>query len=296
MLIETFIHDWGQYYHFENVYNPVLEFSHIIVYQIGEIIIGDGNEIEEHSQHCMEISYVVSGNGCFWSEDNIYAAKQGDIHVVEKGKRHKIETKKNETLRMAYIGFSFTENIEGLENLVKFYSNPSQFLRNDKQRIKDLFEQLLYEIYIEEEYCLESIENYCMQILIHTYRQFQKFSNFKWSPRMNDGNRKGVVCLTVFRVLRYIDNCIECVRSVSQVADILGYNHSYLSRVFKEKTGVSLSRYIEMKKVEVAKKHLKSGKSIEDTALCMGYASAQSFYKMFIRNTGCSPSDFCKGK
>ena len=77
-------------------------------------------------------------------------------------------------------------------------------------------------------------------------------------------------------------------------ASQLQYNPSYLSRVFHEKTGMTLSAYIDEKKCTLAKELLKQGVNVGEVAERLGYASSQSFCKMFVRCVGCSPTAYLK--
>lgn len=281
-------------YHFENVYNPVLPLSKVDLFQAGELIVGDGHVIDYHEQACSEISYVVSGCCDFYADDKVFHAKQGDIHVVRKGMRHKIVVGENEMLRMAYIGFCFRESGEALDKMMQFYSNPPQVLCNDRHLSRTLFEQLLYEIYVKQSYSLDAVEACVTQILIHVYRIFQQGGEIENHRIVEEARLKQIIGHTVFKTLRYIDNNISSVSGVSQIAEELKYSPAYLSRIFREKTGVTLHHYIEEKKVEMGKELLRGGMSVSETALRLGYASSQSFCKMFSRCNGCSPTVYLK--
>lgn len=99
---------------------------------------------------------------------------------------------------------------------------------------------------------------------------------------------------TVFKTLRYIEKNLYGVKSISQIAEDLKYNPDYLSRIFREKMGITLQQYIEEKKVEAGKALLVEGMSVSETAARLGYASSQSFCKMFSRCEGCSPTLYLK--
>lgn len=287
---------WGKRYHFNFVYEPPLPYSMVRLRQVGEIIVGDGYVIPEHMQPCVEISYVVSGECDFYVEDQVIHAKEGDVHVIEPGKRHMIVSGENNNLRMAYIGFYFHENEKRNEwsTLKKFYLNPPIQLRNEKKRIKALFEQLLMEIYLSEEYCREAIDACITQILVQVYRVFKGEELRIKQYDVDESRMNHVVGHTVFQALRYIDNNIACIDNISQVAKALKYNPAYLSRVFGEKMGVTMSDYIANKKVEEAKGLLIKGVSISEIAYRLGYSSSQSFSKMFRRHVGNSPGEYKK--
>lgn len=75
------------------------------------------------------------------------------------------------------------------------------------------------------------------------------------------------------------------------IAEKLGVNPSYLSRKFKQKEGITLTTYINMKRIEEAKRLLISRNStITDVAFDVGFGSIQQFNRVFKKIEGCSPS------
>jgi len=75
------------------------------------------------------------------------------------------------------------------------------------------------------------------------------------------------------------------------MAEKLGVNPSYLSRRFKQKEGIILTTYINMKRIEEAKRLLISENStITDVAFDVGFGSIQQFNRVFKKIEGCSPS------
>ena len=96
-------------FYFGNFYRENLSFDFIRLTQICEIALEPDGEVNEHTQICHEITLIVSGNGTFYTEDTALSVRQGDIHVVACGDRHRICASSSEKLRYICIGFSFDE-------------------------------------------------------------------------------------------------------------------------------------------------------------------------------------------
>ena len=94
----------------------------------------------------------------------------------------------------------------------------------------------------------------------------------------------------VDRVRAYIrDNYGEDL-STTELAGLFFLNSKYLSAVFKEKTGMNLTAYIEAVRMEKAKQLLRDGRlSVSEAALHTGYSDPNYFSKVFKRYTGLSP-------
>ena len=287
---------WGKRYHFDNIYDPMLALSKVKLLQAGEIIVGNGFVIESHVQSCAEISYVVSGCCDFYTDDAVFHAGQGDIHVIEEGKAHKIVVGENDNLRMAYIGFQFRKDIDGIEELKAFYKAEHPKLQTDKYFSRTLFEQLLYEIYAAQSYSVEAMDACINQLLIHVFRIFQHGGEGERRRIVEEARMDRIIGHTVFKTLRYIDGHLGSIDNISRVAEALGYNSSYLSRVFHEKTGLTISQYITDRKIEKGKTLLKEGMNVGAVAQHLGYASSQSFCKAFDRREGCSPTEYLKNQ
>jgi AraC-like DNA-binding protein len=95
------------------------------------------------------------------------------------------------------------------------------------------------------------------------------------------------------RLRGYIDEHPEENLTLSSLASKSFYNPSYFSRVFKEHFNMSLTEYVNHRRVELAKTLLLKGElSVEEIAYRVGYSSKTSFYRAFMRVTGATPAEY----
>ncbi len=73
--------------------------------------------------------------------------------------------------------------------------------------------------------------------------------------------------------IRLIKDCTDSEHSVSQYARQLGLSNSRLSHLFKENTGISLSGYMVLHKLQKATYFIFAGHSITDAAMAAGFDS-----------------------
>jgi len=87
----------------------------------------------------------------------------------------------------------------------------------------------------------------------------------------------------------YADSCMN----LSTVAEALGRNARYLSKVFREETGEGLLDYVNVIRIGKATELLAEGNySVETVGEMVGYASTKTFRRIFTKIVGTTPSNF----
>ncbi len=99
---------------------------------------------------------------------------------------------------------------------------------------------------------------------------------------------KGIVWEVCSYVLRNIDNGL----SLQTVSENLYMNRTYISEVFKQKTGLSFIEYLTRVKIERGKQLMAGGLKTYEAAETLGFKDAEYFGKLFKRHTGKSLSEF----
>ncbi|MDI9499094.1 MAG: AraC family transcriptional regulator [Bacillota bacterium] len=99
------------------------------------------------------------------------------------------------------------------------------------------------------------------------------------------------------RVTQYVEaHCHENLR-LADLARLCQLSPSYLSRIFKRETGVTLQQYINQVRVEKARSLLLGSDSrIVDIALALGFQDQSYFTKVFRRMTGQTPMQYRAGR
>ncbi|RIX50241.1 response regulator [Paenibacillus nanensis] len=90
-------------------------------------------------------------------------------------------------------------------------------------------------------------------------------------------------------ILAIVDQEIDRDITLHTVADRLFVNSSYVSRLFKQETGVSFSAYVLERKMERAKAVLQEGGKVYDAARLVGYRDVSYFTKVFRKYWGITP-------
>ena len=97
----------------------------------------------------------------------------------------------------------------------------------------------------------------------------------------------------VDKVSKYIDDNMDKMLKLEELASICNLSPGYFSRVFKKETGKTVITYINEKKVERAKKLLKESKDpIINISLDLGFDDCGYFIRVFKKITGVTPKAF----
>ena len=94
----------------------------------------------------------------------------------------------------------------------------------------------------------------------------------------------------VERVRYLIERDLENPPSLDMLAQEVGCSSFYLSRMFVQESGVSIPKFLRLKRMEKAAELLKHGRAnVTEAAITVGYASLSAFNKAFVEHFGCCP-------
>ena len=91
----------------------------------------------------------------------------------------------------------------------------------------------------------------------------------------------------------YVHSHLSSNLTLAALSDVVNYNSAYVSRVFKQTSGINLSSYITTCRVNAAKELLQTTQdSISIIAEKVGFDTSQYFSMVFQKQVGLSPSKF----
>lgn len=259
------------------------------IYQIAELSVVAGGEILLHTQKCDEVTYIISGKGKIFSNDDEIEVTAGKVHYVKEGCQHSIIADKNSRLRYMCVGFvPNTEN----EVYARFSQNTKKidsFVLDDTENIRTIIELIINEAYTMDARSFTMVNMFLSQVLILLERIL--FGENEKEKKQNTETSN----YAVYHTLRYIDREFLNIKSVKSMAEQLCYSESYLSHLFKERVGISIKQYLQQKKISHAENLLKnSNMTIGEISEITGYDSLHTFYQAFQRINGISPTEYRK--
>lgn len=278
--------------------------SNLKIYRSDEWIRSDCNfhifftnkhsEIKLHTHDFIEIVYVMSGSATECVNDEIYEVKRGDLIFINYQSTHTFDPDKN----FSYVNICFKpeivdslitpENAFALLQLTAFdelrkdnEGGMVSFSGAERDEIEELLKNMLSEYRSKESFRRTVLESYMNILLVKILR------------KTNAGPQSVEQSGAWQKIADYIDRNLGEELTLSALAQKCFYNPSYFSRVFKEHFNMSLTEYVNHRRVELAKTLLLKGElSVEEIAYRVGYSSKTSFYRAFMRVTGATPAEY----
>jgi AraC-like DNA-binding protein/mannose-6-phosphate isomerase-like protein (cupin superfamily) len=254
--------------------------------------------MEEHTHDFIEIVYVSSGKAIEHIDGARYEVSRGDLVFINYGCTHRFEAVGD----FAYTNICFRPEVlgDGIITAENAFSLLQLTAFDEIRRDSDAgvvhfgaveredVERLLAAM--SEEYRSDRISR---RTMLESYLNIL-FVKILRKITAGEGAADG----EVWRELSdYIDKNLGGELTLSALAGKCFYNPSYFSRAFKERFGVTLTEYINRRKVEAAAA-LAADKSLSSDAVAarVGFSSGSALSRAFYKVHGVSFSDFRRQK
>ncbi len=99
----------------------------------------------------------------------------------------------------------------------------------------------------------------------------------------------------VLNVLKYINENYHEDLSLDNLASLFFVSKYHLSHAFRREVGISLYRYVMLKRLMAAKEMLLQGVSAGESAYACGFGDYAGFWRAFKAEYGISPKEFAAG-
>ena len=261
-----------------------------LLYQVGRIHMHPSSRISEHTQlNYFELTIATEGRGTVYTNGVPVPISQGDVYLSFAGDFHAIESDANDPLKFDFItvGTKSPGLLSALEGLVADHHDATARLLHDKTLTRTA-SRILAEKLDPSPFGERLLCSLIDELLILLLRGFEE----KKPTAEREQSEKEMLAL---RLMHYIDSHIYSISSLRSLAELTGYTYNYLSNLFKETTGETLSHYYNERRLEAASLLLREGFSVTKTASLLGYGSIYSFSNAYKNRFGVSPSAINKG-
>ena len=222
---------------------------------------------ERHKHDCVELLYFLYGNAEVRTTEKIVQASFYDIVIYPSNTYHTEHLQFNHHQEVICIWAEIPGLV--LEDIIHVQDKDSN--------IKWVLEKL-HDEYKAEKPCKCLLENYtklATMLIAKTCFEQRETTD------------------TLSRIILYMQSNMAENITVEEISELIYVSKSYLSRYFKQKTGMSLIEYLRLLRINTAKKLLVStDSSVEEISSIIGYNSSKYFCRAFRTCTGMSPTEF----
>lgn len=231
------------------------------------------------------IHYITEGKGCFYAEGNKYELEAGQGFLIVPGQQTFYQADKEFPWTYLWVGFD-GGNVESYLKEIGLTSEKPVYRCENGKVLQEIVGEMLE----------NQKASFSGQLLLEglLYRFFAALAENIEMPALS---RQESENLYVKRAMEFIrNNYFEDIK-VTDIADYVSVNRSYLYTLFQKSLHMSPSRYLaEIRMSQAEKLLLMTDFSIEVTARSCGYRDTLSFTRIFKEHFKMPPSQYRKEK
>lgn len=251
-----------------------------------------GNKSDIHTHNFLEISIVLEGQANYTIEEQEFQLNAGQIMLFNPGTHHGEEQRTGTYSHQLHIGLT-NISLDGLKRnhlptkkaILNLGEYQWEFLDKAWRLVKEYSEE-------QPEFQL-MVKALIIEMLVLILRSLEKVQDNTVTLALSkNAKRKQYL---VNHATYYLENHHTQEITLEQLADTLYVSPTYLSKVFKESTGMSPINYLIQVRLKHAKELLANEQlTIREISQAVGYQDAYHFSKLFKKYYGVSPSQLAK--
>lgn len=246
-----------------------------------------------HLHRKYEIYLQLEGERRYFIEDSVYTIQPGDLILVDRDEIHKVDSLDEHPYSRYVLNFSSAclEQLQETMASVRTYDIFKcgvKVLHLDAENLAlthGLLERirLLSDAATREDRLLRQL--ILAELLLQIGRLVKSMGR---KPRSDDASNEIIHRICVYIGAHYRENL-----KLTGIAEAFYISPSYLCRLFKRATGLSVVEYINGVRVKAAKELLESsGAKITEISERAGFSTSSHFARVFKTNTGLSPQHY----
>lgn len=256
------------------------------IYSLNESM---GYDFNSHLHKCYEIIRIIDGELLYTVEGREYTLSGGDLIFTAPDELHSFSFPTQCTYRREFIHIypGFIKDYPEICDMLKMRrmgecnAIPAETVK--KYGIAEIFNGIY-------EYCEKPVPEtdfmvltYALQLLVKI-NQIVKTGSLIYGSSIS-GKKSGLIC-------DYIDRHYMEKTDLDTISAELFLSPSYVSRVFKKETGMTVKAYINLRRITQAKNLIIEGEKATCVFRECGFSDYSTFYRAFVKYAGMTPDKF----
>jgi AraC-like DNA-binding protein len=256
------------------------------------------NTVEVHHHDFYEAYYLIKGEVEYWVDGRIIRMQTGDLLLINPMELHRPVVHPDSPVYeriVLWINKEYLENLHsGQMNLSRCFDTglPSHtHLLRPSVAERSVLTARMGEL-VREYYSRELGSSLCAYGL---FLQFMVQLNRLAQQKPTQPEESQQLSALVEKVLSHIGNHLSEPITLEYLAERFFVSKYYLSHAFSREVGVSVYRYILLRRLLMARQLLTAGEPAGQVSRSCGFSDYTSFYRAFKSEYGISPREFVAG-
>ncbi|MDF2567910.1 MAG: hypothetical protein K0R90_1366 [Oscillospiraceae bacterium] len=221
--------------------------------------------------------YVVRGKGKYVVNDKTYEVTSGEGFIIEPDVLTYYEADAQDPWEYYWIGFYGSEAENLMDDCGFHKSGYLIFTYNQDDQVEEILKQASF-------LCNQGSQNSKQLALIGNLYLFLSLISNPPTEKQDS---------YVHKITEYIHYHYSYPITVSQIAQYVGLNRSYMCKIFKKELGVSPQEYLINFRISKAKHLLKeTNLNVSEVAFSCGFKDISHFSYIFKKRVGQAPAYF----
>jgi AraC-like DNA-binding protein len=242
--------------------------------------------VQKHSHPFYHIIYVTDGNGFATVNDKNYTLNRDCLIFCPPSCEHRFSAHDNKHLRTIEVKF----NLHNSDIEVELQNISGIFISTSKD-IRILFEKIVDDV-VKKEYLYRdflAVRIYTILLLLLKKKNSERYNENLSIKSLIEKHKD----FDFEKIFRYIDDNISKSITLNDISTQVGYNSTYLCRIFKKRFGISPIQYVNNYRLEKAKELIMySDLNLTQIAQIVGFQSIHYFSRLFKKKEGITPSEY----
>lgn len=256
------------------------------------------DDTPSHDHHFFELVYVTGGTGLHTLNGESGLLSRGDYFIIDFGSVHSYSDCRDLTLvNCLFLPEIIDETLHGCRSfdtllqhcLISYYTPcfhqapADRVYRDEDDAIAPLLRGMQAEYDRKSAGFEEVLKCRLVEILIHVMR------------RVLSRNTRSPKSAVVLAAIRYVNREYARPVSLGRFCAESHFSLQYISRKFKQETGITFQEYLQKKRIEKSCELLvQSDLPVSEVAQAVGYTDAKFFSALFRRLVSLSPREYRK--